>query len=67
MKAKALLMLLFLPAAAWPQFGDIAKDVPHIIVEGTATVARLARLAGVRRLVYVSSIHALARPPRGTP
>ena len=39
----------------------------QVNVEGTATVARQARLAGVRRLVYVSSIHALGRPPRGTP
>jgi dihydroflavonol-4-reductase len=39
----------------------------RVNVEGTANVARQARLAGVRRLVSVSSIHALARPPRGTP
>jgi len=39
----------------------------QVNVVGTANVARLARLAGVRRMVYVSSIHALARPPRGVP
>jgi dihydroflavonol-4-reductase len=39
----------------------------QVNVEGTANIARLARLAGVRRMVYVSSIHALARPPRGVP
>ncbi len=45
------------------------KDAPmrQVNVVGTANVARLARLAGVRRMVYVSSIHALARPPRGVP
>ena len=39
----------------------------QVNVVGTANVARLARIAGVRRMVYVSSIHALARPPRGVP
>jgi short-subunit dehydrogenase/dTDP-4-dehydrorhamnose reductase len=39
----------------------------RVNVEGTANVARAARECGVRRLVYVSSIHALARPPEGTP
>lgn len=36
-------------------------------VAGTSQVAREARENGVRRMVYVSSIHALGRPPRGTP
>jgi dihydroflavonol-4-reductase len=35
-------------------------------VEGTANVARVARECSARRMVYVSSIHALARPPQGT-
>jgi len=35
-------------------------------VRGTMNVARAAREAGVRRLVYTSSIHALGRPPHGT-
>jgi dihydroflavonol-4-reductase len=39
----------------------------QVNVVGPANVARLARLAGVPRMVYVSSIHALARPPRGVP
>lgn len=39
----------------------------RVNVVGTANVARQARESGVRRMVYVSSIHALARPPRGTP
>ncbi len=39
----------------------------RVNVEGTANVARVARERRVRRLVYVSSIHALGRPPLGTP
>ncbi|MGA2612281.1 MAG: SDR family NAD(P)-dependent oxidoreductase [Spirochaetia bacterium] len=39
----------------------------RVNVEGTANVARVARECRVRRMVYVSSIHALARPPKGTP
>ncbi len=39
----------------------------QVNVVGTSIVARQARLEGVRRMVYVSSIHALARPPRGVP
>jgi dihydroflavonol-4-reductase len=35
-------------------------------VTGTVNVARAAREAGVHRLVYTSSIHALGRPPMGT-
>jgi dihydroflavonol-4-reductase len=41
---------------------------PHmrqVNVEGTRNVLTAARLAGVRRLVYTSSIHALERPPHG--
>ena len=37
----------------------------QVNVIGTANVVRAAREAGVRRLVYVSSIHALARLCRG--
>jgi dihydroflavonol-4-reductase len=37
----------------------------RVNVTGTANVARAAREAGVRRMVYVSSIHALARPGSG--
>jgi dihydroflavonol-4-reductase len=38
----------------------------RVNVEGTRNVARTAREAGVRRLVYTSSIHALGRPAMGT-
>lgn len=34
-------------------------------IQGTKNVINAAREAGVRRLVYTSSIHALARPPHG--
>lgn len=34
-------------------------------VTGTVNVARVARELGVRRMVHVSSIHALGRPPLG--
>jgi dihydroflavonol-4-reductase len=38
----------------------------QVNVEGTENVARCAREANVRRMVYVSSIHAIGRPPKGT-
>ena len=37
----------------------------RVNVEGTKNVIRAARQAGVRRLVYTSSIHAIERPPDG--
>lgn len=37
----------------------------RVNVDGTRNVIEAARRAGVRRLVYTSSIHALARPPEG--
>jgi dihydroflavonol-4-reductase len=37
----------------------------QVNVEGTRNVLRAARQAGVKRLVYTSSIHALERPPHG--
>ncbi len=37
----------------------------QVNVMGTRNVVRAARQAGVRRLVYTSSIHALVRPPLG--
>ena len=39
----------------------------QVNVTGTTVVARAAREAGVRRMVDVSSIHALARPAEGIP
>lgn len=39
----------------------------QVNVVGTWNVVRAMRAAGTRRLVYVSSIHALARPPAGMP
>lgn len=37
----------------------------RVNVEGTQNIIRAARAQGVRRLVYTSSIHALARPDHG--
>jgi len=42
-----------------------SEAMRQVNVVGTANVARLAREEGVRRMVYVSSIHALARPAQG--
>lgn len=36
-------------------------------VQGTQNVIEACRLAGVRRLVYTSSVHAFVEPPHGTP
>jgi dihydroflavonol-4-reductase len=39
----------------------------EVNVLGTRNVVRACRQAGVRRLVYTSSVHALPEPPHGTP
>jgi dihydroflavonol-4-reductase len=47
-----------------PGHDDLMRQVN---VVGSGNVARVAREAGVKRMVYVSSIHALARPRKGIP
>jgi dihydroflavonol-4-reductase len=47
-----------------PRMRDILEKVN---VEGVHNVAVACRSAGVRRLIYTSSIHAIAEPPHGTP
>jgi dihydroflavonol-4-reductase len=37
----------------------------NVNVQGTRNVLQMARQAGIRRLVYTSSIHAIARAPHG--
>ncbi|HEY3315032.1 MAG TPA: NAD-dependent epimerase/dehydratase family protein, partial [Bacillota bacterium] len=46
-----------------PRQGRLLKAVN---VGGAANVVEACRRTGVRRLVYVSSIHAIAEPPQGT-
>ncbi|MFC1986406.1 NAD-dependent epimerase/dehydratase family protein, partial [Chloroflexota bacterium] len=38
----------------------------RVNVEGVRNVAEACRASGVRRLVYTSSVHAIAEPPHGT-
>ncbi|MCX7911729.1 MAG: SDR family oxidoreductase [Dehalococcoidales bacterium] len=42
------------------------KVLERVNVGGTRNVAAACRRCGVHRLVYTSSIHAIAEPPRGT-
>jgi dihydroflavonol-4-reductase len=44
----------------------VNEMVQRVNVQGTRNVLEAARLASVKRLVYTSSIHALARVPHGT-
>jgi dihydroflavonol-4-reductase len=41
------------------------QDLTAVNVEGTRNVVEACRAAGVRRLVYTSSVHALTEPGRG--
>jgi dihydroflavonol-4-reductase len=47
-----------------PRMKDILEKVN---IEGVRNVVAACRSAGVRRLIYTSSIHAIAEPPHGTP
>lgn len=47
-----------------PRMKNILEKVN---IEGTRHVAAACRAVGVRRLVYTSSIHAIAEPPHGIP
>jgi dihydroflavonol-4-reductase len=42
------------------------KVLERVNVGGVRNVAAACRAAGVRRLVYTSSVHAIAEPPQGT-
>jgi dihydroflavonol-4-reductase len=44
----------------------MAKVLERVNVGGMRNVAAACRATGVRRLVYTSSIHAIAEPPHGT-
>jgi dihydroflavonol-4-reductase len=47
--------------------GERLKRLRATNVQGTRNVIEACRLAGVRRLVYTSSVHAFVEPPHGTP
>jgi dihydroflavonol-4-reductase len=47
--------------------GEKLKRLRATNVEGTRSVIEACRRAGVRRLVYTSSVHAFVEPPHGTP
>jgi len=57
--------LVFHMAALVSLLESHAPALQKVNIEGTCNVIRAAVDAGVRRLVYTSSIHALARPPAG--
>ena len=44
----------------------MARVLGRVNVGGVRNVAAACRAAGVRRLVYTSSVHAIAEPPQGT-
>jgi len=45
---------------------SMKKVLERVNVGGTRNVAEACRASGVRRLVYTSSVHAIAEPPHGT-
>ena len=45
---------------------SMKKVLERINVGGVCNVAEVCRTSGVRRLVYTSSVHAIAEPPHGT-
>ncbi len=45
---------------------SMKKVLERVNVGGVRNVATACRTSGVRRLVYTSSVHAIAEPPRGT-
>ncbi len=47
--------------------GERLESLRATNVEGTRNVIEACRLAGVRRLIYTSSVHAFVEPPHGTP
>lgn len=47
--------------------GGQARLLEDVNVRGASNVARACREAGVRRMVYTSSVHALEVPPPGVP
>jgi dihydroflavonol-4-reductase len=46
---------------------DKSEMLQAVNVEGTRNVIEMAKQMNVRQLIYTSSIHALERPPMGTP
>ena len=45
---------------------SMKKVLERVNVGGVCNVAKACRTSGVRRLVYTSSVHAIAEPPHGT-
>jgi dihydroflavonol-4-reductase len=59
--------VVFHMAALVSLMEEHAPQLNRVNVEGTKNIIRSCQQAGVERLVYTSSIHALERPPLGTP
>jgi dihydroflavonol-4-reductase len=58
--------LVFHVAAVSSYWRSSREDVYRINVQGTRAVMEACRQAGVRRVVYTSSVAAIGIPPRGT-